>query len=131
MMNDKITKFLNDNRNWPIIIEGLIEIPNSITINADMPSCELCITPDLGGLVYPEWINLIINKSKSSEKIILLIKGLDEVNSEEQEKFYGMIKYKSINGFKFPQNLQIVMMVKDAKKVSQKISKLALIFKVE
>lgn len=132
-MKSKLVKILKDNTKWPLIIEGVssANFPTSIVIPATTPSSELGVIPGETGLKLPTWAMEILLKAKKSKKIIVCIGGLDEISQEEQEKFYGMIKYKGVNGFKFPEGTQIIITAKNATKISKRISSLALSFKVE
>lgn len=132
-IKEKLVKILKDNTKWPLIIEGVTSknFPTSIVIPASTPSSELGIVAGETGLKYPSWAMEIIIKAKKSKKVIVCIGGLDEISLEEQEKFYGMIKYKGVNGFKFPEGTQIIITAKNATKISKRISSLALSFKVE
>lgn len=132
-MKSKLVKILKDNTKWPLIIEGVssANFPTSVVIPATTPSSELGIIPSETGLKLPSWAMEILLKAKKSKKIIVCIGELDEISQEEQEKFYGMIKYKGVNGFKFPEGTQIIITVKNTKKISKRISSLALSFKVE
>ena len=132
-MKSKLVKILKDNTKWPLIIEGVssANFPTSVVIPATTPSSELGIIPSETGLKLPSWAMEILLKVKKSKQIIVCIGGLDEISQEEQEKFYGMIKYKGVNGFKFPEGTQIIITAKNAKKISKRISSLALSFKVE
>ena len=132
-MKSKLVKILKDNTKWPLIIEGVssANFPTSIVVPATTPSSELGIIPGETGLKYPAWAMEIMIKAKKSKKIIVCIDGLDEISQEEQEKFYGMIKYKGVNGFKFPEGTQIIITAKNTKKISKRISSLALSFEVE
>jgi len=132
-MKSKLVKILKDNTKWPLIIEGVssANFPTSVVIPATTPSSELGIIPSETGLKLPSWAMEILLKVKKSKKIIVCIGGLDEISQEKQEKFYGMIKYKGVNGFKFPEGTQIIITAKNTKKISKRISSLALSFKVE
>ena len=132
-MKSKLVKILKDNTKWPLIIEGVssANFPTSIVIPATTPSSELGVIPGETGLKLPTWAMEILLKAKKSKKIIVCIGGLDEISQEEQEKFYGMIKYKGVNGFKFPEGTQIIITAKNTKKITKRISSLALSFKVE
>lgn len=132
-IKEKLVKILKDNTKWPLIIEGVTSknFPTSIVIPAITPSSELGIVASDTGLKYPSWAMEIMIKSKKSKKVIVCIDGLDKISLEEQEKFYGMIKYKGVNGFKFPEGTQIIITTKNATKISKRISSLALSFNVE
>ena len=132
-MKSKLVKILKDNTKWPLIIEGVStsNFHTPIVIPATTPSSELGIIPGETGLKLPSWAMEILLKAKKSKKIIVCIGGLDEISQKEQEKFYGMIKYKGVNGFKFPEGTQIVITAQNSKNISKRISSLALSFKVE
>ena len=132
-MKVKLVKILKNNTKWPLIIEGVSSdnFPTATVIPATTPSSDLGIIPGETGLKYPAWAMEIMIKAKNSKKIIVCIGGLDQISQVEQEKFYGMIKYKGVNGFKFPEGTQIIITAKNAAKISKKISSLALSFKVE
>ena len=132
-MKSKLVKILKDNTKWPLIIEGVssANFPTSVVIPATTSSSELGIIPSETGLKLPSWAMEILLKAKKSKKIIVCIGELDEISQEEQEKFYGMIKYKGVNGFKFPEGTQIIITAKNTNKISKRISSLALSFKVE
>ena len=127
----KLNKILSNNKSWPIILEGLDAtlIKDAVIIKADINSQDLGIKIDGNGYVYPNFINELEN----SENKILIIDKLDEISKEEQEKFYGLIKYKGINGYKFPKETQIIITTKinGLNKISQNILNLTLNFKLE
>lgn len=127
----KLNEILSNNKSWSIIIEGLDAklIKDAVIINANINSQDLGIKIDSNGYIYPKFISeLENNKTK-----ILIIDELDEISKEEQEKFYGLIKYKGINGYKFPKETQIIITTKTngLNKISQDILNLTLNFKLE
>lgn len=127
----KLKEILSNNKSWSIIIEGLDAklIKDAVIINANINSQDLGIKIDSNGYIYPKFISeLENNKTK-----ILIIDELDEISKEEQEKFYGLIKYKGINGYKFPKETQIIITTKTngLNKISQNILNLTLNFKLE
>ena len=136
MLNEvksKLINIINNNTKWPLVLEGLSskKFPKAVVVPADLPSSELGVISDETGLKYPDWIKEIMDKSKQSKKVILCIDGLDTISQDSQEKFYGLMKYKGVNGFKFPEETQIIITVDDASKLSKKILDLALVYKVE
>ena len=132
-MKFKLVKILKDNTKWPLILEGVTSsnFPTSIVIPATIPSSELGIISTETGLKYPAWLMQVMIKAKQSNKILICISDLDQLSTEDQEKFYGMIKYKGINGYKFPDGTQIIITVSDMTKISKRISSLTLTLKVE
>lgn len=127
----KLNKILSNNKSWPIILQGLDAklIKDAVIINADISSQDLGIKIDDNGYVYPNFIS----KLENSKNKILVIDKLDEISTEEQEKFYGLIKYKGINGYKFPKETQIIITTKTngLNKISKDILGLTLNFKLE
>lgn len=132
-MDLKLNDILNNNSQWPLIIEGgsSNDFPSPVIIPATTPSSELGLIPSEHGLKYPFWAMEIKLKAQKSKKIIVCIDNLDAIPLEEQEKFYGMIKYKGVNGFKFPENAQIIITVSNANKISKRLANLCLIVKKE
>lgn len=131
---NKVMQILNSGLTDPIIFEGVDSeiLPNPVIIPASIPSSELGIIPDdRGGYKYPAWAMELIIKSKKSDKIYLCIDGLDRLDDNEQNKFYGILKYQRINGFNFPKGTQILVLTKTADKVSIRLKSLSLIYKAE
>ncbi|MBE5746050.1 MAG: hypothetical protein E7359_02050 [Clostridiales bacterium] len=128
----KLINILNNNTSWPIILENVSskDFETSVVLPANINSSELGIKIDDKGLCYPSWLNNI-KKQEGENTILLVIDKLDEISFEEQEKFYGIIKYKGVNGYKFPSETQIIITVKNKDNVSKKISSLCLSYKVE
>lgn len=127
-----LIKILKDNTKWPIVIEGVssTDFPTSTIIPATISSSELGIIPSEEGFKLPNWLNGIIAEAKQGKTVIICIDKLDEIPVEEQEKFYGMIKYRGINGLKFPERTQIVITAKNVGNISKKILSLAVCCKV-
>ncbi len=118
----------------PIIFQGvdISLVPNAIVIPASIPSSELGIVPDnKGKYKYPAWVMELVVKSKKSDRVCICIDGLDDLKEGDQQKFYGMLKFGGLNGFKFPKGTKIFLFVKDMNKVGKKIKSLALTYKAE
>ncbi len=129
-----VMQLINSSLSEPIIFEGVDTkiVPNAIVVPASIPSSELGIVPDdNGGYKYPAWVMELIVKSKKSSKLYVCIDGLDRLSEDDQSKFYGMLKYGGLNGFKLPNGTKIFVFVKDLNKVADKIKSLALIYKAE
>ena len=133
LTNYKSKKILDTNNSWPLIIEGATsaDFPNAIIIPASISSSELGVVPSESGLKYPTWAMKIMIKAKRSRRIIVCIGELDEISIEDQQKFYGLIKYKGVNGFKFPECTQIIITTKDSAKISKRIASLAILYKAD
>lgn len=131
----KIAMLLKNNTNWPLILDGVenFSFKESVILPAQTTSENLGVVPTEIELQYPDWLKSLIEKSKNQKLVLLLITNIDEVNFDQQELFYGILKYKGVNGFKFPKNVQIVLPVKQngTNKISKKILSLAIIHKVD
>lgn len=121
-----ILEILNNNRTWPMIITGLTakNFPTAVILPSSCPSESLAAE-------NATWLKEIDEKSKNSKQIMLVIDQIDSIIEEKQEKFYGILKYKNINGINFPKNMQIVVTANDIEKVSKRIQSLCLIYKAE
>ena len=129
----KLLQILQDNQQWPLMIQGVagVNFPNAVVIPAQIPASELGLMPALDGYKYPKWVMSILVKAKKSKRVLLCIDSLDSLAMDEQEKFYGMLKYKGLNGFKFPAGLQIILATKNSANVSPKIASLVMAYQVD
>lgn len=131
---ERLEYILDNNAKWPVIVEcdKTLHLDNTVVIPATIPSAQLGIIPGETGLKYPAWLMQVMMLDKKGAKIRILIDGLDTIPIEEQEKFYGIIKYRGVNGMKFPADSQVIISVsKDGvDKVSNRISSLCIVHKV-
>jgi len=130
----KLARILKDNEKWPIIVEGICAktFKDAVVIPASIPSDELGTKiDDNGNIVFPVWLKQLKHSENSGKPTIVCIDGLDKVSDDEQQKFYGMIKYNGINGCRFSKTTRIVVAADDASKISKRIFDLALLVKVE
>lgn len=123
---------LKNNTDWALIVEGITakDVNSAIVIPATIPTEVLGITISENGIKYPEWLTKLKIVASSLKNAYLVIENIDSVSAEEQEKFYGLIKYKAVNGVKLPTNTQIILTAKNANNISKKISSLAILHKV-
>lgn len=128
----KIAQILKNNQKWPILICGATSdiFSKSVVIPATISTTQLGMYTDDNGTLCPQWAIDLKNTSQKTEKVILCIDNLDSVEYVEQEKFCGLLKNKGINGFSFPQNVQIVATAKDLSKISEKIKSLTIFFEI-
>ena len=61
-----------------------------------------------------------------TEKIFLLIDGLDALAITEQEKFIPLLKDRRLGGKKLPETVQIVLLMHEKKKLSSNLLKYCL-----
>ena len=66
-----------------------------------------------------------------NEKIhYLIVKDIDEINENEQDKYYQMVKDRELYGHKLPENIIIVLTVKNReslKRISQELYKFCVV----
>lgn len=117
-----LVEFISNNTNWPLLIEGVkADVFKTATIiDSSINSSLLGIIPSKTGYDYPEWLNDII-KNKNKQRQFLIINDIDKITSLEQEKFLGIIKHKSVNGYKLPSNVQIIILSSSVKSVAKSI----------
>ena len=78
----------------------------------------------------PPFADKIDTKSKSNEICYFVIKGIDELSTESQNRYVGLVKDREMNGYYLPNNCVIVFTVKDRtalKKVSQELYHFAVV----
>lgn len=131
----RLNNLLKNNKNWPIIIEGGItkeDFLNACIISASIPSSELGVINDIGGLKLPRWVE-VVDKKKNDKTNLLVIDHLDSIPTAEQTKFNQILHTKQLNGFKLPENLQIVILINEGNrdKINREILSLSLYYKVE
>ena len=128
----KLNKVLASNMKWPMIVQGanLEDFDNAVVIPANIDSRALGVLNLKDGFKYPTWLVRLNTASKNSNNSILLIDGLDELEKQDQSKFYSILKHKCINGATLPSNSQVVVSVKDINNVDNILRFLCLIYKV-
>ena len=129
-MKENLKEVLENNKKWPILLVNVNteEIINSFVINADISNEELAVLVDDKGQTTPNWLKQLQVKSKLENNTVLIISNIDSVAEEEQNKFYGLLKYKALNGIELPLNSQIVLTCTSEEKISKKIKDLCIIF---
>lgn len=134
-LREKLNTIINNNRKWPLLLEGVsaVNFPNAIVIPAYIPSSELGVIPSETGLKYPSWVMQMMIKTKKSDRILLVIDGMDRIIKSEQEKFHAILKFHRINGYKFPDGTQIIIPISKGgmDKVTESIKSLVMPYKVE
>lgn len=119
-----LEQFLRNNQQQPLLIASDIKFEpyNFVALPAEIEERELHLKS--------EWQSLL-NKKSESGKVYVLITNLDEVSAAKQEQFIPLLKDKRAGRYKLPANAQIIMPVKNDAKISEKIKKLSLVWKVE
>ncbi len=86
-------------------------LDSKVIINANSSNYELLTT-------FKEEI------SKKQNLNYFIITGIDELNTDMQNKYYQIVKDREFNGYKLPKDLIVVFTVKDKnglKKISQEL----------
>lgn len=130
-MEEKLLKIIESNKNSVLLIESNEDIilPNSIIISSSINSKDLGIMSDVKGQKIPQWLMALMLEEKKHQRIILVIKDIDQVDLEDQNKFVGLITFKGVNGYKFDLKTQIILTCKSINKVSEKLKNLVIIAK--
>ena len=132
---EKLAKVIRDNSNWPLLVEGVSSenFPTAVVLPATTCSSELGVKMEQNGIKFPSWLAQINEKSKTSKRVFLLIEGLNNIDSLDQEKFYGLIKYNGVNGYKLPAGTQIIIVVPngESEKINKRIASLTISYKVD
>ena len=128
----KLISIIENNKKNNILIMGMSgsKFIDAVIIPSTLPSEKLGIgISDNGEYIYPNWTKELEEK-KCSEQTLLIIDGLDKISTTEQEKFYGLLKHKKINGYNFPENCHIICTSKskDKSKINEKILGLCIIY---
>ena len=128
VLNSKISKIKDLSKTAPVLVLGFPStlFGNSTILEADIPSKNLGIVNTKNGLKKPSWFNDIV-KGLGSHQIV--INGIDEIDKENQEKFYELLKYKAISNVELPNDCNIIVLAKELKNVSDTILELCLLVK--
>lgn len=128
----KINKILTDNASTPIIFIGAnaSEITNAVVIDAHIPSAELGILPTENGYKYPQFVRQLMALQMKGIMPVVVIESIDKISKDEQEKFYGLLKYRGLNGYKLPQNARIALLADKATDIANRIVQLSLVYKM-
>ena len=127
----ELIKILDNNQKNNIILIGTDAgiFDDAVIIPANIASSNLGIgINDRGQYLYPTWYRKLLDMD-DKENIYLIIENIDTISTDEQNKFFGMLKYKQINGGAFPNNTQIILTTKgkDRSKINTNILSLSLI----
>ncbi len=112
----------------PVLVAGLAKenFKNAEILPANIASKDLGIVNTSKGLKAPMWFEHVL---KSDIINTIVIDGIDSIDIESQEKFYELLKYKTISSIEFYKEIKIVVLYKDLKKVSPSILSLCQIIK--
>ncbi|MBR4418799.1 MAG: hypothetical protein IKT33_02210 [Clostridia bacterium] len=129
VIRDILTKLTSQ----PFVIGGVSakNFPDAVVLPATTPSAELGIIPQDKGYQHPKWLLTLMMKAHAKKKILLCIDGIDALPFSEQAKFCGILKYKGLNGFAFPQETQIIVTAKQIDNVSPVIKDFCLLYQAE
>ena len=110
----------------PVLVIGkkVDDFKNYTLIEADIPSQDLGAINTASGVKFPKWLESI-QSGKSSKKII--INNIDSLDVELQEKFYELLKYKTISSMDLPKDCTIIVLANNIENVSDTLQRLCLI----
>ena len=126
MLSQKINEILKLSQVSPIIVCELSSkiFENAVVLEANISSSQLGIVNTKNGLKYPDWFLNLKDKTKDT----LIINLIDSIPTEEQEKFYEILKYREITNTALPEDIKIILTAKNIKNVSQSILRLCMIY---
>ena len=78
----------------------------------------------------PPFADIIEKKNKNSEICYLVIKGIDEISIDQQNRYNGLVKDRELNRYFLPDNCVIVFTVENRnglKKVSKELYHFAVV----
>ena len=97
---------------------------DAVVVDAKISSTQLAALNTKDGLRFPDWYL----KLEKNDKKLLVIDNIDDIDAEEQEKFYEILKYKEISNTALPKNTKIIVIAKNNKKVADIIRQLCLVY---
>lgn len=87
--------------------DDYIKLPSLVSMKASV-SDRFLLTGE-----KPPFADKIEAKSKSNEICYFVITGIDEISTEQQNRYVGLVKDRELNGYYLPDNCIIVFTVKD------------------
>lgn len=126
-MKEKINKILKLANLSPVIAlnENSESFNNAIILPANIKSKDLGVVALKQGLKVPTWFTKLFDENKK----IIVIDKLDTIDLYNQEKFYELLKYKTISSVNLPDDCSIIITALDINKISPNILSLCLIYK--
>lgn len=133
-VKETLNTILKNNRIWPIVIEGAIKVEdflNATFLSAFISSKCLAVINDINGPVLPDWVKQV-EKRKKAKTNLLVITDLDKVDKNEQKKFKALLDIKQLNGYRLPENLQLLIIIDEGnrEKLDNEILSLSLYYKI-
>lgn len=127
----KVIALIQQKQRWPLLVAGLRadDFLHAVVIPSTIAESELGVLPEINGYKYPKWLMSVLIKAREGKAITLCINGIDELPCEQQAKFYGILQYKSLNGFKLPAQTQIIVTAQNLTKVAPQIKSMCLLVK--
>lgn len=111
--------------NSPVMILGgkADDFENAVILDANISSSFLAVLNGANGLLKPDWLlNLESKKSR-----LLVVNNLDKVEKYEQEKFYEILKYKTVSNISLPKYTKIIVLAKNLKNINENILRQCLV----
>jgi len=108
-MIKELVSLQRNSKSTCVIVDGeeFKKLPNVVSMPASV-SDKFLFTNNI-----PPFAEKIDAKCNKHNLCHFVIKNIDEVSIQEQERFVGLVKDREFNGYNLPQNCIIVFTVKD------------------
>jgi len=115
-----LKQFLANNKDCPLLIETTLSLEDNgyVVLSANMDFRTI--------LSLGEWQNKFKCYDKSHS--YLVITDMEDLSFEKQQNFVCLIKNRRLGQYKLPQNMQIIIPVKNKDKILPDIKKLSLVW---
>ena len=92
----------------PVLVTGIKKeyFKNAEILPANIASKDLGIVNTSKGLKAPKWFVRVMKDDIST----IVIDGIDSIDTESEEKFYELLKYKTISSIEFYKEIKIVVL---------------------
>ena len=123
-MNNKtkimLNQFLANNKDCPLLIETTLSLIDNqhIMLSANTNFRTILLSNEFNKL----------NHSGDNDHSYLVITDIENVSFEKQQNFVNLIKNRRLGQYKLPQNIQIIIPVKNKNKIIPDITKLSLVW---
>lgn len=118
----KLKSVLESNTRWPLLIGGAAA--------SDFAGPVMPATISPRDLNTGNWVGELGDLGAGMDRLVMIIDGMDKLTPRAQEKFIRLIKDRRGGMHKLPDNVQIVIPVKNVNSISDQIKRLALIYNV-
>ena len=115
-----LNQFLANNKDCPLLIETTLSLIDNqhIMLSANTNFRTILLSNEFNKL----------NHSGDNDHSYLVITDIENVSFEKQQNFVNLIKNRRLGQYKLPQNIQIIIPVKNKNKIIPDITKLSLVW---